>query len=80
MLLLPFAMYEEFAKTSDLALPLIPVSAMLAFFVFGIEELAVQLVEPFAILPMLRFCGGILQACIGLRDWSMDSRGKILLL
>jgi putative membrane protein len=76
MLLLPFAMYEEFAKTSDLALPLIPASAMLAFFMFGIEELAVQLEEPFSILPMQRFCDGILKACIGLRDWSVDSRAS----
>jgi putative membrane protein len=76
MLLLPFAMYEDFAKTSDLALPLVPAAAILAFFMFGIEELAVQLEEPFSILPMQRFCDGILQACIGLRDWSVDSRAS----
>jgi putative membrane protein len=57
-------------------LPLIPASAMLAFFMFGIEELAVQLEEPFSILPMQRFCDGILKACIGLRDWSVDSRAS----
>jgi putative membrane protein len=77
MLLLPFAMYEDFAKTSDLALPLVPASAMLALFMFGIEELAVQLEEPFSILPMQRFCDGILQAGTGLRDWSMENKGVI---
>ena len=78
MLLLPFAMYEDFAKTSDLlALPLVPASAMLALFMFGIEELAVQLEEPFSILPMQRFCDGILQAGTGLRNWSVESKGTI---
>jgi putative membrane protein len=77
MLLLPFAMYEDFAKTSDLAWPLVPASAVLAFFLFGIEELAVQLEEPFSILPMQRFCDGILKAGTGLRDWSIDSRDSI---
>jgi putative membrane protein len=74
MLLLPFAMYEDFAKASDLALPLVPAAAMLALFMFGIEELSIQLEEPFSILPMQRFCDGILQAGIGLRDWSVESR------
>jgi predicted membrane chloride channel (bestrophin family) len=77
MLLLPFAMYEDFAKASALALPLVPASAMLALFMFGIEELAVQLEEPFSILPMQRFCDGILQAGTGLRDWSMENKGVI---
>jgi putative membrane protein len=75
MLLIPFAMYEDFAKTPDLAL-LVPASAMLALFMFGIEELAVQLEEPFSILPMQRFCDGILQAGTGLRDWSTESRAS----
>jgi putative membrane protein len=74
MLLLPFAMYEDFAKASALALPLVPASAMLALFMFGIEELSVQLEEPFSILPMQRFCDGILRAGKGLRDWSVESR------
>jgi putative membrane protein len=77
MLLIPFAMYEEFAKTSDLALPLVPAAAILAMFLFGIEELAVQLEEPFSILPMQRFCDGILQAGTGLRDWSMENKGSL---
>jgi putative membrane protein len=77
MLLIPFSMYQDFAKTSDLALPLIPASAMLALFMFGIEELAVQLEEPFSILPMQRFCDGILQASTGLKDWSMENKDTI---
>jgi putative membrane protein len=77
MLLLPFAMYEDFAKASDLALPLVPAAAMLALFMFGIEELSIQLEEPFSILPMQRFCDDILEASTGLRDWSMESRAII---
>jgi putative membrane protein len=77
MFLVPFAMYEDFVKTSYLALPLVPASAMLALFMFGIEELAVQLEEPFSILPMQRFCDGILQAATGLRDWSANNKGTI---
>jgi putative membrane protein len=77
MFLVPFAMYEDFAKTSHLALPLVPASAMLALFMFGIEELAVQLEEPFSILPMQRFCDGILQAGTGLRDWAANNKGTI---
>jgi putative membrane protein len=76
MLLLPFAMYGDFVKASDLALPLIPAAAILALFMFGIEELSVQLEEPFSILPMQRFCDDILQTNIGLRDWSMESRAN----
>jgi hypothetical protein len=41
---------------------------------FGIEELSIQLEEPFSILPMQRFCDGILRAGNGLRDWSVESR------
>jgi hypothetical protein len=33
--------------------------------------------EPFSILPMQRFCDGILQACIGLRDWSVENKGSL---
>jgi putative membrane protein len=78
MFLVPFAMYEDFAKTSDgLALLLVPASAMLVLFMFGIEALAVQLEEPFSILPMQRFCDGILAAGTGLQDWSMENEGTI---
>jgi len=33
---------------------------ILAFFLFGIDELAMQLEEPFSILPMGYFCKDIL--------------------
>ena len=33
----------------------VPTSAVLAFFLFGVDELAMQLEEPFSILPMQVF-------------------------
>ena len=35
---------------------------ILAFFLFGIDELAMQLEEPFSILPMAYFCKDILDS------------------
>ena len=37
----------------------VPTSAVLAFFLFGVDELAMQLEEPFSILPMQVFVDGI---------------------
>lgn len=55
MLLLPLALYGPF-EAEGFAYMLVPASSLLALFLFGIEELAVQLEEPFSILPMERFC------------------------
>ena len=38
---------------------LVPVTSLLSIFLFGIEELATQLEEPFTILPMQGFCDKI---------------------
>jgi len=38
---------------------LVPASALFAVFFFGIEELAVQLEEPFSILPIRNLCDGV---------------------
>lgn len=37
----------------------IPVSAVLGFFFLGIEELAIQLEEPFSVLPLAQIAGAI---------------------
>jgi hypothetical protein len=55
-------MYDEFMTGWEL----IPESAMISIFLFGIEELAVLLDEPFSILLMQLFCNSILQTCSGL--------------
>lgn len=62
LLLLPFAMYEPFA-TSWNHIAMIPATAVISVFLFGIEELATQLEEPFTILPMQIFCDKIFNWC-----------------
>jgi predicted membrane chloride channel (bestrophin family) len=51
------ALYQEF-KLSKWAL--IPISTLNALFLFGIEELGVQIEEPFSILPLGNICNDIL--------------------
>jgi putative membrane protein len=58
LLLLPLAMYESFAQNRLL---LVPTSAFISFFFFGIDELAIQLEEPFSILPLEYNCANIKQ-------------------
>jgi predicted membrane chloride channel (bestrophin family) len=62
LLLLPLALYDPFATTWN-HIGLIPASAGLALFLFGIEELATQMEEPFSILPMQAFCDKIGNWC-----------------
>ena len=56
--LLPFALYEPFGSTYN-HLGMVPAVTVLSLFLFGIEELAIQLEEPFSILPMLGYSGTI---------------------
>ena len=35
---------------------------MIAFFLFGIEEVGIQIEEPFSILPLEAFCDGAIAA------------------
>lgn len=53
--LLPLAMYDAFAQSWKHIL-LIPATAVLSFFFLGIDELAIQLEEPFSILPLEYHC------------------------
>lgn len=72
LLLLPFALYETFehtlfaaASSSSILLRflegflIVPTSAMIALFFFGIDELAIQLEEPFGILPLEYNCANM---------------------
>lgn len=58
LLLLPFALYEPLGNSWN-HIDMIPITAALSIFLFGIEELATQLEEPFTILPMQGFCDKI---------------------
>ena len=60
-LLVPCALYSSFAEAGEV-LATLPASMILAFFLFGIDELAMQLEEPFSILPMGYFCKDILDS------------------
>jgi ion channel-forming bestrophin family protein len=79
MLLLPAAFYEPFtsAKLSGTFLfkgfAVIPAVAIVAIFLFGIEELAVALEEPFSILPLQKFCDGVKESCNILMNWCFES-------
>lgn len=57
-LLLPCALYSSFSGMGEVW-AVLPASAVMAFFLFGVDELAMQLEEPFSILPMQVFCDDI---------------------
>ena len=58
LLLLPLGLYSQFADSWNHVL-MIPAASVLAVFLFGIDELAIQLEEPFSILPLEALCEGI---------------------
>jgi putative membrane protein len=68
LLLLPFAMYEPFKGSWNHVME-IPAIALASLFMFGIEELATQLEEPFTILPMQGFCDKIGMWCDEIVSW-----------
>jgi predicted membrane chloride channel (bestrophin family) len=74
MLLFPFAIHDEFIRADTSGVPTLPAAAALSLFFFGIEELSVQLEEPFSILPMQIFCDEIKESAEGIIDWSVNSR------
>lgn len=76
MILLPFSIHDEFLKLAHTGLPTIPAAAVLSLFLFGIEELAVQLEEPFSILPMQNMCDTIRQDTVEMVNWSVASRKR----
>ena len=68
LLLLPFALYEPFANSWNHVV-MIPATAFISVCLFGIEELATQLEEPFTILPMQGFCDKIGANCDEIVSW-----------
>jgi putative membrane protein len=83
MILLPAGLYEEFVGSTTYSgldfivwkgLPLIAAAGLVSVFLFGIEELSVQLEEPFSILPMQSFCDDIKRSTKAVADWAIDSR------
>eukprot|EP00985_Skeletonema_marinoi_P013872 scaffold6963_cov98-Skeletonema_marinoi.AAC.2 len=56
---------------------MIPASLLISVFLFGIEELATQLEEPFTILPMQGFCDKIGANCDEIVSWAGQDVYKI---
>jgi hypothetical protein len=54
---------------------MIPATAVISVFLFGIEELATQLEEPFTILPMQAFCDKIYNWCTEIMTWQPGDNG-----
>mmetsp|Transcript_30041 Transcript_30041/g.82479 ORF Transcript_30041/g.82479 Transcript_30041/m.82479 type:complete len:487 (-) Transcript_30041:296-1756(-) len=75
LLLLPFALYDPMKFTWN-SIGLIPATAIISVFLFGIEELATQLEEPFTILPMQAFCDKIYNWCMEISTWSPGDYGR----
>ena len=69
LLLMPIAAYDKFGMTWNHA-GLIPATFLISLFLFGIEELATQMEEPFTILPMQGFCDKIYNWCTEISTWS----------
>lgn len=58
----------------------IPVSAMISFFLLGIEELSIQLEEPFSVLPLANIAGGIGKSAEEHVQWLdelLERRGEV---
>jgi predicted membrane chloride channel (bestrophin family) len=69
LLFLPFALYSQFGDSWN-HVTMIPATALISLFLFGIEELATQLEEPFTILPMQGFCDKIGANCKEIAGWA----------
>lgn len=76
LILLPFAIHQEFLRMGQTGFLTIPVAAVLSLFLFGVEELSVQLEVPFSILPLQKMCDTIKHDTADLVQWSVASRRR----
>lgn len=72
--LLPLALYGPFDDTWN-HIGVIPATAAISLALFGIEELATQLEEPFTILPMQSFCDKIFNWVTEISSWNPNDNG-----
>jgi predicted membrane chloride channel (bestrophin family) len=77
LLLLPFGLYEAFSGSWN-HIAMIPTTAAISVFLFGIEELATQLEEPFTILPMQVFCDKIYNWCNEIVSFEAGDNGMTI--
>jgi len=76
LLFLPFALYSQFGDSWN-HIVMIPATALISLFLFGIEELATQLEEPFTILPMQGFCDKIGANCNEIVGWAGQDKFEL---
>lgn len=76
LFLLPLGLYDTFKGSWNHAAE-IPAMFAIALFMFGIEELATQLEEPFTILPMQAFCDKIYNWCMEIMSWQPGDNGRM---
>ena len=74
LLLVPFALYDPFAGSWN-HVAMIPATMIISTALFGIEELATQMEEPFTILPMQAFCDKIGNWCNEIVSWEDGDNG-----
>jgi len=61
LLMLPLALWSQLGESWN-HWATVPAEFMIAFFLFGIEEVGIQIEEPFSILPLEAFCNGAIAA------------------
>ena len=76
LLALPLGLYAPFANSWNHA-TMIPATAFISVCLFGIEELATQLEEPFTILPMQGFCDKIGANCDEIVSWAGQGQERV---
>jgi putative membrane protein len=76
LLFLPFALYSQFGDSWN-HIMMIPATALISLFLFGMEELATQLEEPFTILPMQGFCDKIGANCNEIVGWAGQDKFEL---
>jgi predicted membrane chloride channel (bestrophin family) len=77
LLLLPFALYDACGGSWNHT-AMIPIAAVISVFLFGIDEIATQLEEPFTILPMQAFCDKIYNWCMEIVSWQPGDNGMVI--
>jgi len=75
LLLLPFGLWDPFAGSWN-HIAMIPTVAAISIFLFGIDELATQMEEPFTILPQQGFCDKIYNWCNEIVSWEAGDNGQ----
>lgn len=63
LLLLPFGLFDSMGNYWN-HWPVVPATFFLAFFLFGIEEIGIQIEEPFSILPLEALCDGAIEGIV----------------